>query len=151
MADNGANGNLGIIRVPRERSRAPRPSGRGWMVFAALLLLAGAALNFVYGTSAVYTDDYLAEQELLYGPVSLWGWLSVGIAGVMLIAALMLFAGSPYGAMLGMLIAGLNAVIHLMLIGGYTLWSVIVIAVDCLVIYGLATHGFGRARHAVHP
>ena len=54
-------------------------------------------------------------------------------------------------AMLGILIAGLSAVVHLMLIGGYTLWSVIVIAVDCLVIYGLATHGFGRARHAVHP
>ena len=99
----------------------------------------------------MYNDDYLAEEELLYGPVTVWGWLSVGFAVVLLVTALMLFAGSPYGAMLGILIAGLNAIAHLMVIGGYTLWSVIAIAVDCLIIYGLAVHGFGRSRRTAGP
>ena len=118
------------------------------MAFAGVVLLIGSALNAVYGFSAIYNDDYLAEEELLYGPVTVWGWLSVGFAVVLLVTALMLFAGSPYGAMLGILIAGLNAIAHLMVIGGYTLWSVIVIAVDCLIIYGLARHGFGAGRRA---
>ena len=99
----------------------------------------------------MYNDDYLAEEELLYGPVTVWGWLSVGFAVVLLVTALMLFAGSPYGAMLGIVIAVLNAITHLMVIGGYTLWSVIVIAVDWLIIYGLAVHGFGGSRRTAGP
>ena len=48
------------------------------MLFAALMLLASSALNAVYGFSAIYNDDYVAEEEFLYGPVSLWAGLPLG-------------------------------------------------------------------------
>jgi hypothetical protein len=129
------------MRVPRLQPPA-RSSGRGWVLFAGLMLLASSALNAVYGFSAIYRDDYVAEEEFLYGPVSLWGWLAVGIAVVMLITALGLFARSPTASLFGILIAGLNAVVHLLAIGANTGWSILVIAVDALIIYGLSTHGF---------
>jgi hypothetical protein len=110
--------------------------------FAGLMLLASSALNAVYGFSAIYRDDYVAEEEFLYGPVSLWGWLAVGIAVVMLITALGLFARGPTASLFGTLIAGLNAVVHLLAIAANTGLSIVVIAVDALIIYGLSTHGF---------
>ena len=119
------------------------------MSFAAIVLLLGAAFNAAYGLAAIYNDDYVAEEELLYGSVTVWGWLAVGFAVVGVVVALMLFAGSRYGALLAILIAGLNAITHLIAIEPHTLWSVIVIAVDVLIIYGLTFHTFGRGRRAV--
>ena len=42
------------------------------------MLLVASVPNAIYGFSAIYNDDYAAEEEFLYGPVSLWGWLAVG-------------------------------------------------------------------------
>jgi hypothetical protein len=40
--------------------------------------------------------------------------------------------------------SGVNAIVHLMAVGGHPVTSVIVIVVDGLIIYGLCVHGFGR-------
>ena len=106
-----------------------------------MMLLVASVLNAIYGFSAIYNDDYVAEEEFLYGPVSLWGWLAVGIAVVMLITALGVFVRNAMAAYFGIFIAAVNALVHLMAIGGATAFSIAVIAVDALIVYGLAVHG----------
>jgi hypothetical protein len=133
----------GIMRVPRRRPPA-RSTGAGWVVFAAVMLLVSSVLNAVYGFSAIYNDDYVAEEDFLYGPVALWGWLAVGIAVTMLATALGVFVRSANAALVGILIAAVSALMHLLAIGANTVWSLIVIAVDALVIYALSAHGFER-------
>jgi hypothetical protein len=130
----------GIMRVPRRRPPA-RERGGGWVVFAGVMLLVASVLNAIYGFSAIYNDDYVAEEEFLYGPVSLWGWLAVGIAVVMLITALGVFVRNAMATYLGIFIAAVNALAHLTAIGGATAISIVVIAVDALIVYGLAVHG----------
>jgi hypothetical protein len=85
----------GIMRVPRRRPPA-RGHGSRWVVFAGVMLLVASVLNAIYGFSAIYNDDYVAEEDFLYGPVSLWGWLAVGIAVVMLITALVYSHATPW-------------------------------------------------------
>jgi hypothetical protein len=131
----------GIMRVPRRRPPA-RPTGTTWVAFAAAMLLIASVLNALYGFSAIYNDDYVAEEEFLYGPVALWGWLAVGIAVIMLATALGVFMRSAKAALVGILIAAVSALMHLLAIGANTVWSLIVIAVDVLIIYALGTHGF---------
>jgi hypothetical protein len=60
------------------------------------------------------------------------------------VAALLVFARSAIGAILGIFIAGLNATVALVSIGAYPIWSITVMVVDGLIIYGLAVHGFGE-------
>lgn len=132
----------GIIRVPRLQPPPSRSAGSSWMVGAGVLLLVAAALNMVYGFSAIYNDDYVAEEEFLFGPVTLWGWLAVGIGVAMLATALGLFARSGMAALFGILIAAVSALMHLLAIGANTWWSILVIGVDALIIYGLSRHGF---------
>jgi hypothetical protein len=48
------------------------------MAFAGVMLLISSAFNAVYGFAAILNDDYFAEEELLYGPVTVWGWLAIG-------------------------------------------------------------------------
>src|SRR5262245_43365918 len=127
----------GIMRIPRRRPPA-RSSGRAWVVFAGVMLLVAATLNAIYGFSAIYNDDYVAEEEFLYGPVTLWGWLAVGIAVLMLITALGIFARNGIAALFGIVIAAVSALMHLLAIGADTPWSLLVIAVDALIIYALS-------------
>jgi hypothetical protein len=144
MSGRQAGGDTpGLMHVPAVRPE-PHDSGRGWMAFAGVMLVIGAAFNAVYGLAAIFNDDYLAEEELLYGTVSVWGWVAIGFAVIGVIAALLLFAGNFWGAMSGIVIAGVNAIVHVMSIGAHPLWSVLVIAVDGLIIYGLTVHGLRR-------
>jgi hypothetical protein len=132
----------GILRVPRLQPPPARTGGSSWMVGAGVLLLIAAALNMIYGFSAIYNDDYLAEEEFLFGPVTLWGWLAVGIGVVMLATAIGLFARSGMAALFAILIAAVSALMHLLAIGANTWWSILVIVVDGLIIFGLSRHGF---------
>jgi hypothetical protein len=82
----GATPGLMHVAVPQARDYAD--TGRGWMVFAGVMLLLAAAFNAVYGFAALLNDDYLAEESLLYGTVSVWGWLAIGFAVIQAITAL---------------------------------------------------------------
>jgi hypothetical protein len=131
----------GLMHV-RAETPAPQPTGRGWMVFAGTMLLISSGFNALYGFAAIFNDDYLAEEEFLYGNVTIWGWLAVGIAVVLLITAIGLFAGSAIASLFGIVIAAVNALVHAMAIGGHPVWSIIIIVIDGLIIYGLTVHGF---------
>jgi hypothetical protein len=47
-------------------------------------------------------------------------------------------------SLFGILIAAVNALVHLIAIGGKPIFSLIILAIDALIIYGLAAHGFGQ-------
>ena len=44
---------------------------------------------------------------------------------------------------LGIALAGLNAFATLLAVDAYPIWSMLVVAVDLLVIYALTVHGLG--------
>jgi hypothetical protein len=133
----------GLMRVRAERP-AEQPGGRGWVVFAGTMLLISSAFNALYGLAAIFNDDYLAEEELLYGTVTIWGWLAIGIAVVLLITAIGLFMGNAIASFFGIAIAAVNALGHAMAIGGHPVWSILIIVIDGLIIYGLTVHGFDQ-------
>jgi hypothetical protein len=128
--------------VPRtDRRETP---GGGWLTFAGVMFLIAATFNTVYGISALVNDDYFAVDELLFGDLSMWGVLYLIVAASQVAAALLVFTRSAIGAVLGILIAGLNATLALLSIGAYPIWSITVMVVDGLIIYGLAVYGFGE-------
>jgi hypothetical protein len=149
-----AEAQIGGARVPGEGVSPASPAmpltdrrestGGGWLTFAGVMFLIAATFNTVYGISALVNDDYFAVDELLFGDLSMWGVLYLIVAASQVVAALLVFARSAIGAILGIFIAGLNATVALVSIGAYPIWSITVMVVDGLIIYGLAVHGFGE-------
>jgi hypothetical protein len=103
-----------------------------------------ATFNTVYGIAALANDDYFAVDELLFGDLSLWGALYLIVAASKAVAAVLVFARSPFGAGLGIVLAGISATLALISIGAYPIWSIAVMVVDGLIIYGLTVYGFGE-------
>jgi hypothetical protein len=121
--------------APRDRE------GTGWLTFAAVLFLLAGCLNALYGIAALVNDDYFAVDELLFGDLSLWGVVYLGFAVAQIAAGLLIINRSVGGALMGIALAGLHAIGVLMSIGAYPVWSVVLLVIDGMIIYGLTVYG----------
>jgi hypothetical protein len=127
-------------------SYGPQPdAGRGLLTFAAVMLTIAAVANALWGIAALVNDDYFAADELLFGDLSMWGVFYLLLAATQLLAAWLIVRRSAVGAMLGIGLVLIHALVALMSIGAYPLWTVIVLAIDGLIVYGLTVHGFEEA------
>jgi hypothetical protein len=68
----------------------------------------------------------------------------LAIAAAQVLVALMIFARNPVGALLGILLAILNGAVALLTIANHVGWSLAVMAIDLLAIFGLWAYGLHR-------
>jgi len=116
-------------------------SGQNWAAFAAVLFVILGVFNLIDGIAALANDDFFAADELLFGDLAMWGTIFLVVGAIQLLTAFLIFRGSVAGALLGITLAGLNAVLALLSIGAYPVWSVIILVVDGVVIYALTVYG----------
>jgi hypothetical protein len=125
---------------------SPEPrDAQGWLTFAAVLFTLGCVANALWGIAALANDDYFTADELLFGDLSMWGVFYLLLAAAQGVTAWLLFRRSAVGAALGIGLVLLHGTVALMSIAAYPLWTVIVLTIDGLIIYGLTVHGFEEA------
>jgi hypothetical protein len=126
----------------------PSERGENWASFALVMFLVLGIFNVVDGVAALASDNYFRADELLFGDLSMWGVIFLVIGGLQLLTAWLISRGSYAGALLGITLAALNAVLALVSVGAYPIWSLIIIAFDGVVIYALTVYGdaFRTAR-----
>ena len=148
MAGLNENSEHGLMRVPVGeaglRARRAEPAGGGWLIFAGAMVLIAATVNAVFGIAAITGDDSFSEEDLLFGDLTAWGVVFLVVASIQVLVALMIFARSPLGALLGILGAMLSGTIALLSILAHPLLSIIVMTIDLLVIFSLWAYGFRR-------
>jgi hypothetical protein len=116
----------------------------GWLTFAAVMFIAAAAVNMLYGISALVNDDYFRVDELLFGDLSLWGVVYLCIGATQLAAGIMVLRRSVAGALLGIGLALISGLVALFSIGAYPVWSIVVLVIDGAIIYALTVHGLSE-------
>ena len=126
--------------------RTAAPKGAGWVTFAATLFLVVGTFNVINGIALIVDDNYFRADELLFGDLSMWGWFAIIMGAGQILVAMGIFAGSVLAQIFGIMWAGLNACLHLLAIGAYPAWSIIIMAVDGLVIYALTIYGGGASE-----
>jgi hypothetical protein len=119
--------------------------GAGWVLFAGIMILIAGTLNTVGGIAAI--DDanfYVRDAAFQFGDLNTWGWILLLIGLTQLAAAFSIWGGGNFGRLVGIACASVNAVVHLFFIPAFPLWSLAILALDLLVIYGLAVYGGRR-------
>lgn len=109
--------------------------------FGGVLLLVGSMMEFLQGASAIANDDLYSDgSDYLYRfDMQTWGTVHVIIAVLSAIVAIGVLARRSWGQVCGILIAGLSILGNFAFLPHYPLWSVIVIALDVLIIWALLT------------
>jgi hypothetical protein len=93
------------------------------------------------GISAISGADQLVNS-LLFANLEAWGWVFVLWGAVEILAGLAIMRGATWGILVGILFAFVGCVMHLTFASADPVFSLTIVAVDVLVIYGLTVYGF---------
>jgi hypothetical protein len=111
----------------------------GWWVFAGTLLAIAGVLNVIWGIAAIgEASFFVANQKFILSTLQTWGWVTLIIGVMQLIAGFSLFSGGGFGRWFGMLAAGLSAISALLSIAAYPFWSLCIFALAIIILYELA-------------
>jgi hypothetical protein len=113
--------------------------GAGYIAFAGTLFLVLGAFNIIDGIVALAGDDNFAESELFFGSLGLWGVILLVLGTLQLVAGGRLFQGR--GQLLAVTLLMLNLVAQFFFLPAFPVWSVIIMVVDLVLIYGLTMYG----------
>ena len=123
----------------------PAPTGwTGWIAFAACMMLLLGTFQAIQGLVAIFDDGYYAVTEkglVIDVDFTVWGWVHLLLGVLIAVSGVGILSGNVGARIVGVLFAGLSAILNLLFIEAYPVWSIIVITVDVLVIFALTVHG----------
>ena len=125
-------------------STAERTGWTGWVVFAGVILVTNGFFNILQGIMAVIGPDtyYAAGAGSLWLlDVNGWGWWNIIIGALIALTGAALLGGQTWARVVAVILAVLSAIGHMILLPAQPWWSLIVIAIDVLVIYAITVHG----------
>lgn len=123
--------------------------GHGWVLFGGTMILIAGSMNVIHGIAALGNSKVFARHlELVISNLHTWGWAVLILGAVQIGAALGIYAGSRYARWFGVAVACVNALVQLSFANAFPIWSLTIVGLDVLVIYGLIVHG-DAAVHAV--
>jgi hypothetical protein len=118
----------------------------GWWVFAGILLAIAGFLDIIWGIAAISNSKFFTqEQVFVVSSLHTWGWITLIIGAIQLIAAFSLFSGGGLGRVIGIIAASLAAFDALAGTGTTPFWSLAVFALAIIVVYQLARSPEGTA------
>lgn len=116
----------------------------GWILFGATMLVLMGVFQFIEGLVAVLNSGYyvVAQNGLVVNvDYTAWGWVHMALGALAVLTGIGLFAAQSWARIVGVIIAGLSAIVNLGFVAAYPFWSLTVIALDVIVIYALVAHG----------
>ena len=127
---------------PARRTHGRRVEGHGLIVFASVLLVILGCFNLIYGIAAIaHSHVFVANAHYVIGNLRTWGWITLIIGALQLLAAAGVVTGNQLARWFAVLVLGLNAIDQMFFIPAYPLWSLVIIAVDVVALYGLCVYG----------
>jgi hypothetical protein len=125
------------------RDRGARQGEGYWMiVFAVALLVTVGFFNLIDGIAAIANSHvFIANAHYVIGDLRVWGWVVLILGTLQIIAAVAVLAGSQAARWFAVVVISLNAIGQMFFIPAYPFWSLLIIAVDVVALWGLCAYG----------
>jgi hypothetical protein len=126
-----------------KRDRGARQGEGYWMiVFAVALLMTVGFFNLIDGIAAIANSHiFIANAHYVIGDLRVWGWVALILGTLQILAAVAVLAGNQAARWFAVVVIGLNAVGQMFFIPAYPFWSLLIIAVDVVALWGLCAYG----------
>ena len=124
--------------------------GAGLVLFASVLLFIIGFFNMIYGIAAIANSHvFVANAHYVFGDLRAWGWVTLIIAVLQLVAAGGVLAGNQLARWFAVAVVGISAIEMMFFIPAYPFWALIIIAVDVVALWGLCAYGSRENLDAV--
>ena len=129
---------------PAESGDETYEEGRGYglIIFASVLLFILGFFNMIYGIAAIAQSHvFTAHAHYVFGDLRSWGWITLIFGCLQLLAAAGILAGSQAARWFAVAVIALNTIEQMFSIPAYPFWSLLIIAMDVIALYGLCAYG----------
>lgn len=111
----------------------------GWTAFAGVILVMAGALGALDGLIAIFKDEvYLVgDDAVITFDLTFWGWVHLLMGGLVMGAGFAVLNNATWGRAVGIVAAFFHALVQIPFITVYPWWTIIIIALDVIIIYGL--------------
>lgn len=113
----------------------------GASIAAAVLLMTVGILQLLQGISAVAKDNLLVVgPEYTYQfDITTWGWIHIVVGTLIALTGLALLSGATWARVTAIVLAALSIIANFLWLPYYPLWSILIIALDIVVIWAVTT------------
>ena len=113
--------------------------GIGRAFFAATLLMIAGFINIIYGFGALDgANIFVNDQRFILTDLNTMGWVLIILGVIQILGGLSLYVGNQFGRIIGLVGAGLGAIVALLSIGdGNPWWSLAVFFLCIYVMHGI--------------
>ena len=126
----------------RQSSGARHGEGLGMVIFAAVLLGMVGVFNLIDGIAAIARSHiFIANAHYVIGDLRVWGWVALILGAVQILASIGVLAGNQVARWFAVAAIGLNAIGQLFFIPAYPFWSLMIITVVLVALWGLCAYG----------
>jgi hypothetical protein len=121
-----------------------RPSAwvAGLALFAGIVMTVVGVYQVLLGIAALLNDDiYVRTPSYVYGfDLTVWGWVHLVFGLVLVLTGISVVRGQTWARWVGIALVALNLIANFMFIPYYPVWSLLIVALDVAVIWGLAVY-----------
>jgi hypothetical protein len=119
-----------------------RAAPSGWVAFAGILMLMIGVLQIIWGLVAIIDDTRITvgEAGLVVWDLTAWGWIHLIFGVILILVGGGLMSGRGWARWTAIFFVLLNAFAQIAWMTTYPIWSVLIIALDVIIIYQLTVN-----------
>jgi hypothetical protein len=120
----------------------------GVVMFAATMMIMIGVFQVIAGLAAILENEfYVVGREYAFEvDVTVWGWIHLILGVVLFIGGWAVLSGRTWARVVGITLAVLSAIANFLFIPYYPIWSLLIIAIDVVVIWALSSYGRREAE-----
>ncbi len=125
--------------APGSRYQSEPTPVNGWIIFAGVLMLIEGFLDAMWGLAAVINNEVITVggHGVVVWDISAWGWGHLILGTLVALTGLGLLAQQSWARWLGIIFVSLNLLVQFGTFTLFPLWSIMIIAIDILILYQL--------------
>lgn len=123
--------------------------GKGWILFAGVMLAVVGVLNVIAGIAAIDNAQFFVQDvKFVFGDLQTFGWALAAFGAIQLVTSFGVFREWESARYAGIAAAAVNMILQFIFLPAHPGWTMIIFFVDVIIIFGLMTYG-GRDRHSL--
>jgi hypothetical protein len=130
------------MTMPERRSQPVSGWAVGFTAFAGAIMLMVGIFQAFAGLAAILNDEFFVRRPNYTYDIDItgWGWIHLIIGLSLAAAGFAVFSGATWARAVGITLALLSAIANFFFIPVYPVWAILIIALDVIVIWALATY-----------
>jgi hypothetical protein len=118
----------------------------GFAKFAGILMIIAGLWDVLIGISGILSDKIFVTtpQYLYYFDLTAWGWVHLILGLIVAGTGVGILKGTAWGRIVGVALASVSLLLNFAFLPHYPFWSILVIVLDVLIIWALASLPWGE-------